>query len=186
MKILETNRLILRDLSLDDLEAFNAYAKKQNIGPMAGWLPHQSIEESHLILRMMIDDQDVWGITLRGSDRLIGTIGLHVRNFDNALKNQKEIGYVLDEPYWGQGLMQEAVCAVLDYAFMDESLDRVLCGHSLMNAQSKRVIEKVNFQFCYKEMREDHLKNPIEISVYQMRRDDYLRRMEHEPVKTKI
>ena len=91
---------------------------------------------------MMITDQDVWGITLKESDQLIGTIGLHVRTFDNALKNQKEIGYVIDEPYWGQGLMVEAVLEVIKYAFIEEELDAVLCGHSKMNQQSKRVIEK--------------------------------------------
>ena len=51
MKRLETNRLILRDLKLSDLDHFYQYAKKENIGPMAGWHPHRSIEESEMILK---------------------------------------------------------------------------------------------------------------------------------------
>jgi RimJ/RimL family protein N-acetyltransferase len=102
MKRLETNRLILRDLKLSDLDHFYQYAKKENIGPMAGWHPHRSIEESEMILKMMITDQDVWGITLKESDQLIGTIGLHVENLRQCFKKQKEIGYEIDEPYWGQ------------------------------------------------------------------------------------
>ena len=174
MKRLETNRLILRDLKLSDLDHFYQYAKKENIGPMAGWHPHRSIEESEMILKMMITDQDVWGITLKESDQLIGTIGLHVRTFDNALKNQKEIGYVIDEPYWGQGLMVEAVLEVIKYAFIEEELDAVLCGHSKMNQQSKRVIEKTNLKFSHIEKREDFNKNPIDIYVYKLSKYEYL------------
>lgn len=174
MKRLDTNRLILRDLKLNDLDHFYQYAKKENIGPMAGWHPHRSIEESEMILKMMITDQDVWGITLKESDQLIGTIGLHVRTFDNALKNQKEIGYVIDEPYWGQGLMVEAVLEVIKYAFIEEELDAVLCGHSKMNQQSKRVIEKTNLKFSHIEKREDFNKNPIDIYVYKLSKYEYL------------
>ncbi|MBN2268711.1 MAG: GNAT family N-acetyltransferase, partial [Acholeplasmataceae bacterium] len=174
MKQITTERLILRDLKLSDLDHFYHYAKKDNIGPMAGWHPHRSIEESEMILKMMINDQDVWGITLRDNDDLIGTIGLHVRTFDNALKNQKEIGYVIDEPYWGKGYMVEAVSALIQYAFRVEGLDAVVCGHSLKNMQSKRVIEKTKFQFSHTEMREDFNKNPIEIYMYKISKWDYL------------
>jgi [ribosomal protein S5]-alanine N-acetyltransferase len=45
MKTLETKRLIIRPIAMTDMEAMFEYAKKPNIGPMAGWLPHQSIEE---------------------------------------------------------------------------------------------------------------------------------------------
>ena len=174
MKKIITERLILRDLSMSDLNHFYQYAKKPNIGPMAGWHPHQSLDESLMILKMMIHDQDVWGITLKDQDELIGTIGLHVRTFDNALKNQKEIGYVIDDLYWGQGFMVEAVSALLHYAFKVENLDAVLCGHSNINQQSRRVIEKSNFKFSHVEMREDHNKRPIEIYMYSITKQEYL------------
>jgi putative acetyltransferase len=180
MKKIETERLILNDLELSDLDRFYAYAKKPNIGPMAGWHPHQSLDESHLIIRMMMSDQDVWAIRYKAENRLIGTIGLHVRNFDNAMKNQKEIGYVIDDTYWGLGITVEAVLAVLHYAFIDEALDRVLCGHKASNLQSKRVIEKTNFIYTHTETREDHLKQPVEILMYEITREDYLRRLKNE------
>ncbi|MCR3906912.1 MAG: GNAT family N-acetyltransferase [Tenericutes bacterium] len=174
MKTLITKRLILRDLNMNDLVPFYTYAKKPNIGPIAGWKPHESLEESRKILKMMISENEVWGIELKSTNQLIGTIGIHVRNFDNAINNVKEVGYVLDDTYWGQGLMVEAVSAVLDYCFINQELDAVLCGHAKNNSQSKRVIEKTNFKYTHTEPRDHFDKTKIDIMMYELTRLDYL------------
>jgi len=168
MKTLETERLILRSLSLSDLNDFYHYCKKETIGPNAGWKPHESIEESYQILNMMINENEVWGIELKKNHHLIGTVGLHVRNFENALSNRKEIGYVLDDTYWNQGYMTEAVRKVIDYAFTDEELDEVLCGHSISNLRSKRVIEKTGFIYTHDEERDHYDGTKIMISMYKL------------------
>ncbi|MBU1140887.1 MAG: GNAT family N-acetyltransferase, partial [Firmicutes bacterium] len=173
MKTLVTRHLILRALKITDLISFFAYARKPNIGPNAGWKPHETIEESARILRMMMNEEEVWGVTLKEKDELIGTIGLHVRNFENAVANQKEIGYVLDDTYWGKGLMVEAVNIVLKYAFIDVELDRVLCGHAFDNHQSKRVIEKTGFHPTRLEKREHFDHTMIDIQMYELTKDGY-------------
>ncbi len=176
MKTLKTDRLVLRPLKEEDLDAFHHYAKKPNIGPMAGWKPHQSVHESYRILQSMIKDADVWGITLKDDPTLIGTIGLHVRTLNNALANRREIGYVLDDIYWGQGLMREAVEAMIRHAFDDLDLDEIACGHALSNTQSKRVIEKCGFAKDQIETREDFqgIKQPIQ--MYILRKNGTSRR----------
>ncbi|HAX03312.1 MAG: hypothetical protein A2Y45_00875 [Tenericutes bacterium GWC2_34_14] len=176
MKTLVTDRLILRGLKVDDLDDFFSYCRKPKIGPMAGWAPHKTIEDSYDILRIMIRENEVWGITLKESDHLIGTIGLHVRNFDNALLNQKEIGYVLDDNYWGKGLMLEAVDAILKYAFHNLELTRVICGHATNNIQSKRVIEKSGFIYTHNEFRDHYDHTKIEIMMYMVEKTDYKER----------
>lgn len=168
MKTLVSNRLILRGLTLNDLKDFYAYCKKPNIGPKAGWLPHQSIEQSYQIIQIMIKEQEVWGITIKPHDKICGTIGLHVRNFDNAMLNQKELGYVLDDAYWGQGYMVEASLAVLDYAFLELELTKVLCGHATHNLQSKRVIEKLGFIYTHDDIRDHYDHTKITIHMYEM------------------
>jgi len=168
MKTLETERLILRALRLSDLDDFFHYCKKETIGPNAGWKPHESIEEAYRILNMMINENEVWGIEHKENHHLIGTVGLHVRNFDNALANRKEIGYVLDDTYWNQGYMTEAVRKVIEYAFIDEELDEVLCGHSLSNLRSKRVIEKTGFIYTHNEERDHYDGTKIMISMYKL------------------
>lgn len=175
MKTLVTDRLILRTPKFEDLIPFFSYARKPNIGPSAGWRPHQSIEETARILRMFMNENEVWAITLKAKDEIIGTIGLHVRNFENALANQKEIGYVLDDTYWGKGLMVEAVSSVLKYAFLDVELDKVLCGHALDNIQSKRVIEKAGFHPTHTEQREHFDQTMIDIQMYELTKREYLK-----------
>ena len=59
MKTIETKRLILRDFSQEDLNDLFAYAQSDKVGPMAGWKPHDSIEESQKILNMFIEGKEV-------------------------------------------------------------------------------------------------------------------------------
>ena len=58
----------------------------------------------------------------------------------------REIGYVLSKDYWGQGIMPEAVTAVINYLFNDLNLDFLTCGYYEFNNQSKRVQEKCGFK----------------------------------------
>ena len=58
----------------------------------------------------------------------------------------REIGYVLSKDYWGNGLMPEAVSAVINYLFNEVGLDFLICGYFLFNGQSKRVQEKCGFK----------------------------------------
>ena len=59
----------------------------------------------------------------------------------------KELGYVLSKTYWGQGLMPEAVRAVIAYAFDTLDLDALTAGHFVHNHQSQRVIEQCGFTY---------------------------------------
>jgi len=180
MKKLVTQRLILRALRLEDALDFYNYCKKPTIGPNAGWKPHDSIEASYKILKIMIKDDEVWGVTLKERDQIIGTVGLHTLSFDNALHNKKEIGYVLDDIHWGKGYMVEAVLKVLDYAFNDIELDEVLCGHRIDNIQSKRVIEKTGFTYTHTEERKHYDGHMVPIMMYQITKKAYKERTTHD------
>lgn len=174
MKTLVTKRLILRSLKVTDLADMYAYAKKDTIGPRAGWAPHQSIEETSKIIKMMINENEVWAITIKPNDQMVGTIGLHARSFENAIANQKEIGFVLDDLYWGLGYMPEAVMRMIQYAFEDLELDKVLCGHKIDNLQSKRVIEKCGFTYTHTEERDDRsAAGQVKIMVYELSKARY-------------
>lgn len=174
MKQLETKRLILRQLNISDLKDFFSYAKKKTIGPRAGWPNHKNINESRFILNQMIKDNDVWGIVYKENNKLIGTIGLHVRNATNQMLNQKEIGYALDDNYWNQGLVTEACLEVIKYAFISENLNKVLCGHAEENLASKRVIEKCGFTFTHLERRPNYKQLMIDVYMYELTKITYM------------
>lgn len=175
MKTIETERLILRPLKIEDAQDLFKYAKKPNIGPMAGWKPHKTIADSIKILKLLMTEQEVWAITIKPSDKLVGTIGLHVRNFINALEDKREIGYVLDDDYWGNGYTPEAVRAVLAFAFYDEGMSQVVCGHIAENKQSKRVIEKCGFVCEGDEERERFDGEKALVKMYMMTRKMYIK-----------
>lgn len=146
MHTLETERLILRSFREEDLQDFYEYAKNQNVGPNAGWKPHENKEESLRILNDFINGNEVWAIVYKEHNKVIGSIGLHKDDLRIA-SNVKMMGYVLSEPYWGKGLMTEAVKGIMEYAFNDLHLDLLSIYHYPFNKRSKRVIEKCGFKY---------------------------------------
>ncbi len=148
---INTDRLVLRPLALDDLADFYAYASVPGVGEMAGWKHHQSMEESAVILQSMVKKREVLAIVHKADGKMIGTIGLHPASKTDAEHfprcRMREMGYVLSKAYWGQGLMPEAVRALIQYSFETLKLDALVCCHFAENSQSRRVIEKCGFRF---------------------------------------
>ena len=180
MKTIETKRLILRALTLEDADALFQYAKKPNIGPMAGWKPHETIEDTIKILKLLVTEGEVWAITIKPENDIVGTIGLHVRNFINAVEDRREIGYVLDDTYWGNGYTPEAVRAILEYGFKQEGLKEIVCGHYAHNKQSQRVIEKCGFVETHKEERDHFDGTKITVKMYVITREMYEKEVCHD------
>ena len=144
---LRTERLLLRPWRETDLEDFYAYAREDGVGQMAGWKPHESIEESRQILEMFIAEKKTFALEHEG--KAIGSLGIECydeRHFPELCELRgREIGYALSKEYWGRGLMPEAVKAVTGYLFDAVKLDFILVGHFEWNRQSARVIEKCGF-----------------------------------------
>lgn len=150
-KILETERLILRPFNLNDLDDFFQYASVKGVGEMAGWFHHETKEKTLEILNMFIENDVVFAICLKSNNKVIGSLGVEKYGNESILTEfnslyGREIGYVLSKDYWGQGIMPEAVSAVIDYLFNDLNLDFLTCGYYLFNNQSKRVQEKSGFR----------------------------------------
>ncbi len=146
MKVLETDRLLLRAFQENDLDDFYEYSKNPNIGPNAGWEPHADKEVSLNIINSFLEKEEVWAIVYKANNKVIGSIGLH-KDHKRVAPNLKMIGYVLSEEYWGSGLMTEAAKRVVNYAFIELNLDLVSVYHYTFNNKSKRVIEKCGFRY---------------------------------------
>lgn len=154
-KTLETDRLILRQWHLSDVNDLFEYASVAGVGEMAGWQAHKDLEHSKAILFNFLISRSVYAIQLKSNNKVIGSLGveeLHINHLGNEFKNLKgrEIGYVLSKEYWGLGIMAEAVDKVVEHIFNELDFDFLMCAHFKGNNQSKRVIEKTGFNF-YKE-----------------------------------
>ncbi len=150
-KVIETERLILRAFVPTDLDDFYEYSSVDGVGEMAGWNHHKSKEESQKILNLFINNDTVFAICSRKSHKVIGSLGVRKYDLEDTLTEFKnyygrKLGYVLSKDYWGNGLMPEAIKAVINYLFKELNIDFLLCGHYNFNIQSKRAMEKCGFK----------------------------------------
>lgn len=147
---IETERLILRPWQDSDLEDFFEYARVEGVGEMAGWKHHGSKEESRGILAMFQEGKKTFALERKEDHKVIGSLGLEEydeKKIDLGTLQGREVGYVLSRDCWGQGLMPEAVQAVIRYCLQTLHYDFLLCGHFEGNSQSRRVIEKCGFSY---------------------------------------
>ena len=143
---LETERMILRMWRKKDAPELYEYAKNPNVGPHAGWKPHESINESRMIISQIFLTNMCWAIQDRETGKIIGSIGLEEDKFRPDVKS-KELGYSLAEDYWGRGLMTEAAGRIIRYAFDELKLDVLMIRTGESNIRSQRVIEKCGFEY---------------------------------------
>jgi len=145
---INTGRLRLRRISENDLEAlFNIFSDPQvmrywSTPPLADRQAAVSLlHEIHNLFdrRLMLK----WGIALLDNDQLIGTATLFNLNFENG---RAEIGYGLGSRHWRNGYMNEALRALLFYAFDVLELRRLEADVDPRNAGSIRTVERLGFR----------------------------------------
>ena len=147
--MIETERLILRPWQESDAESLYEYAKDPAIGPIAGWPPHQSVDESLDVIRNVFNGDECYAICEKGNDKAIGAIELKLKGHTDMTdrEDECELGYWLGKPFWGRGYMPEAVCELLRHGFENLGMTTIWCGYYDGNEKSKRVQEKVGFAY---------------------------------------
>ena len=174
--VLRTDRLILRPWRESDLEDLFEYASVEGVGENAGWLPHDSIEVSRGILGKFIAEKKTFALEHGG--KVVGSLG--VEKYQEQLFPEyadlrcRELGFVLAKPYWGRGLMPEAVNAVLGWLFTEAGLDAVFCGSFTFNARSARVQEKCGFRPVGMVLHETHYGAVFETQLRVISRAEFL------------
>lgn len=153
--MIETERLILRPWCDDDAAALFKYASDPEVGPPAGWPVHTSVANSLDVIRTVFSAPETYAIVLKETGEPVGCCGIMPREADTAEeaapqqqdRREAEIGYWLGKPYWGRGLIPEAVTALLSRCFDELKLDAVWCAYYDGNDKSKRVCDKCGFRY---------------------------------------
>ncbi|MDE5629803.1 MAG: GNAT family N-acetyltransferase [Muribaculaceae bacterium] len=169
---METDRLILRPWRESDAESLYKYASDPDIGSIAGWPSHTDVDNSLEIIRTVFAAPEVYALVLKDTNEPIGSCGIMFSDTLHSAEMKQceaEIGYWIGKPYWGRGLVPEAVKALLLRCFNDLKLAVVWCGHYDGNHKSKRVCEKSGFKY--------HHTNPDVISPLGDRRTEHFYRM---------
>lgn len=147
---LETPRLSLRALRPDDRFAIFQLFSSPEVVRYYDLTQFEALDNAdHLIMALIrrYEQQQAirWAITLRGGgDRLIGTCGFNL--FDHR-GHFGEIGYDLHPTFWGQGLITEAMSAVIRFGFREVGLNRIEANVLPGNVASVRVLSKLGFKF---------------------------------------
>lgn len=144
-----TQRLLLRPWQESDAENLYYYAKDPDIGPIAGWPPHKSVEESRTIIREVFSGKECYAVCLKESGKAIGSIALKLNGETDMTErdDECELGYWIGKEFWGQGLIPEAARELLRHGFEDLRMRTIWCGYYDGNIKSKRVQEKLGFVY---------------------------------------
>jgi len=146
--ILETGRLKLRRIIESDAKEIFSIFSSEEIMEHYGMYPFISIEQAETLIERleMAFQKNIsvrWGITLKESDKLIGTCGFH--NW-NKMHYRIEIGYELSKEYWGKGYMKEAIAALLEFAYTEMRINRVEGLVYPENIPSRELLKRMNFK----------------------------------------
>jgi [ribosomal protein S5]-alanine N-acetyltransferase len=160
---LETGRLTLRELVLEDEEALFKLRSDDRVLEFLEITKAQNRVDSRkfieTIIRLVENNESVmWAITQKDEDELIGTICFWNISADGQ---EAEIGYMLSPEFQGQGIMRESMIAVIDYGFTSMKLKSIAAEVHQKNIRSVKLLEKEGF--IYKKIEEEmahyHLSN---------------------------
>ena len=150
-KSIETQRLLLRPFIKSDYQAmYDNWASRPDNLLHVTWDAHQNPDTTRQSIARWVDCyQDLgfykWAICLKETpEHAIGDIS--VVNKDEKI-NSCEVGYILGEDYWGQGLMTEALKAVLTFLLQEAGFNRVSAEFITVNPASGRVMEKAGMSY---------------------------------------
>ena len=147
--LLATSRLHLRQIQSIDAEAFFAIKSDLEVTSSYGQEPHQSLDDTRAwIQRMQVSydrrDSVFWCIKLKDEDVVIGSCCFW--NFGPDF-NCAEVGYELHRAYWRQGIMAEAISAILTYGFSELGLHRIEADPLARNTASRSLLLKLGFTY---------------------------------------
>ena len=156
--MIETKRLLIRPVQMEDASDIFEYAKDEDTGPMAGWPPHKTIEDTKEVLDMWLEpesEEKVFAIVYKPDNKVVGTMGVTYLNnkqkdnknvFVNHLlddgKQLFEVGNTISKAYWGKGISTECLTNMIDYIFETTEADIIITCHYAENLGSKKVQEK--------------------------------------------
>ena len=150
MKILESKRLILRQLELSDLDAlFTLYQDPA----MVQYIPDAptTLAETKREIEWFANghpkhpELGLWATIHKETRRFLGRCGLLPWEING--RSEVEVAYAIKQSFWGQGLATEAALAIRDYGFHQLGYTRLVSLIDSENLASIRVAEKIGMQF---------------------------------------
>lgn len=135
----------LRSWTISDSESLAQYADNQNIARYLtnGFPNPYTLEDAKLFIDKVSGQNPTSTFAIEVDGEAVGSIGLHPQS-DIMCKNM-ELGYFLGEPFWGKGVITEAIRQIVDYGFKHFDVTRIYARPFGNNPASQKVLEKAGF-----------------------------------------
>ena len=147
---LETPRLLLRRfLPEDAAPMYRNWASDPEVTEFLTWQPHESVEAAARTIEGWIHDYQrldcyLWAIVPKDLGEPIGSISI-VQQDDNL--KMVHFGYCIGTPWWGKGVMSEALAALIKFFFEAVGVNRIESRHSCLNPGSGAVMVKCGLKY---------------------------------------
>jgi ribosomal-protein-alanine N-acetyltransferase len=152
--ILETERLLMREMRHEDAEALFDMDSNPNVHTYLWQKPHTNINDIHSYIEMVRTQYDRnkigrFSTIIKETNELIGWTGIKYidDHIENGNTNFYDYGYRLNEKYWNKGYATEASKAWLEYGFNQMKIDEMNAYTHLENGASNHILQKVGFSF---------------------------------------
>ena len=150
--MIETKRLILRNFKESDIDDYFECVSQEDVLPRIGVDAYTDKDKAYK--RLVSESQKPlrFAIVLKENNKVIGNISLNEPKVERYTgieidENTRELGYFLSHDYWGRHIMHEAGVGLLNYAFNELGVMKIVCGTKELNKQSVRVQEKIGLKF---------------------------------------
>ena len=167
--IIETNRLILKEFSLEDAKSMYKLNLDKDVLKYTGDQPFKSVNDALLFLKNYEDYKNNgfgrWSVFLKENNEFIGWCGLKL-NEEKAI----DIGFRFFKNQWNKGYATEAAKSCLNYGFHHLKINEIIGRASIENRSSIKVLEKINMSF-YKKANFEGIKNAV---YYKITKEEYL------------
>lgn len=147
MNIYETERLIIREYSMSDINDLSTI--QSNSMTMNFWPTPFTLQQTENWILDNIERYNKlgfgrWAIILKDNNILIGDCGIMVKDIDG--QDENDLGYIIHYPYWQKGFAFEAANACKEYAFTKLGLNRLCANMPYNHDASRRVAEKIGMK----------------------------------------
>ncbi len=177
--MIETPRLILRKFTLNDVDtSFKNWTSDDKVTEFLRWQTHKDIKVTKSVIKKWIKDYKKpnfyqWAIVLKEINQPIGTIS----DFGLCEKTNKvHIGYCIGAQWWHQGVMSEALAAVMKFFFEQVKVNRIESMHDPNNPNSGKVMKKCGMLYEGTLRQADYSnKGIVDACVYGLLAQDILK-----------
>ncbi|WP_225744587.1 GNAT family N-acetyltransferase [Marinilactibacillus sp. Marseille-P9653] len=170
---IETDRLLLRPVTLDDAEDMYEYASDEQTVFYVFKEIHQSVEdtEDNIVAYFLKDPIGKYAMEVKETGKMIGTIDLRAQE----KQFQAEIGYIMNKAYHGKGYMTEAGKALIKLGFETLGLERIYALHDERNAASGKVMQRLGMtkEGTLRHASKDHEGTYVNDVYYSMLKKEY-------------